>query len=197
MKFKNTFPVLTLMLGVILAFVLFTDTASAQNPVNISPNTVATGYSFPMPVKQYPESTLVKIYANRVDTLYAKYWINRTSAAYQTPEFYRLGYFNRSSVTIDVTDSSSTGIVIKYRNRNRLATGGAASTWSTALTDSFVCVTASGTVKEFSLVDTDSDLFDALDVDVMFILTTNAWSLDYTANLAGTLKRQVRLNYAP
>lgn len=196
MKFNLSHQIPLLILSVVIMFAALFQTASAQNPTNQSPNTMATGYSFTAPIAGYPDSTNVKIYANRVDTVYAKYWINRSTAAYQTPEFYRIGYFNRSSVTIDVTDSSSTGIVVKYRTRNRASNGGAASAWSAAIiTDSLQCLTAGGIVKEFSLVDTDSDLFDAVDVEVMFILTTNAWGVDYTANLAGTLKRRFRINY--
>lgn len=192
---KSFIPVLLAALIVMLAL---PSLGSAQNTANVSPNTIAAGYSFAMPVAGYPDSTNPKIYANRVDTFYAKYWINRSTAAYQSPEYYRLGFFNRSSITIEVNDTASIAITVKYRTKKKSTSGGAASAWSAAIiTDSLQSLTAGGIVKEFSIVDTDSDLFDALDTELLIITTVNAWGLDYTANAAGTLRRRVWLNYAP
>lgn len=189
---KKSLLLITLLVALVTAF---TSAQNSTGQANTAPFSVNYGYVYPLPVKQYPESTLVKSFASRVDTFYAKYWINRTSGAYQTPEYIKnLGFFNRVSITVDVNDSMSVGLVVKHRTRSRGT--GAASTWATTLTDSLVCTTAGGIVKEFSINDADSDLYDALDVETMIIATTNAWGLDYTGNVAGTNKRQVRLNFA-
>ncbi len=186
---KKSLLLITFLLAMIASL------GNAQIAVKQSPNTITMGYVWDMPVSGYPDSVAPKFTPSRVDTLYSKYWINRTSGAYQSPEFYRLGFFNRSSLTIDVNDSASVGLVVKYRTRSRGF--GAASAWSAAIiTDSLVSTTAGGIVKEWSLVDTDSDLFDAVDVELLIIVTNNAWGIDYTANAAGTLRRKVRLNYS-
>lgn len=164
---------------------------TGANQPNQAPNSIQQGYSWSIPVAGYPDSTSVKIYASRLDTLHYKYWVNRTSGAVQTAEYIQPGYYNRSSIVIDVTDTASTDIIVKARTRSRGY--GAAAAWATILDDSMQCLTASGTVKEFSLVDTDSDLFDALDSEIIIILTTNAHGLDVSNT---NVRRRVRLNYA-
>lgn len=170
----------------------FSNTVQAQT--NEAPNNVALYRSWNIPVGGYSDSVLVKSYVGRVDTLFFRYWINRTSGLYQAPVFIRVGGASRSSITMDVNDTSSTGIVVKARTRS--AGYGAASAWATLLTDSLQCTgsaASSGLVREYSIVDTDSDLFDALDTELMIICTTNAW----THGITGNERRRVRLNWVP
>lgn len=182
---KKVFAILLGLLVILAALPSLADAQSSQAPGNLQ-----VGYSYNVPVAGYPDSTSVKAYASRIDTLYERYWINRSTGAYQTPTYYKLGFFNRVSVSIDASDSSSTDVIIKYRHRSRGY--GAAGSWVTALDDSAVAV-ANGIVKEFALVDNDSDLFDALDVEIIIILTTNAHDIEVTN--AATLRRRVRLNF--
>lgn len=166
----------------------------SQAQTNQSPNNFDLFKAYNIPVNGYPDSTSVKTFVGRIDTLYSRYWINRTSAAYQTPQYFRVGGASRSSITLDVSDTCSIGIVVKARTRS--LGFGAAAAWATIATDSIRNIgssASSGLVKEVSLVDTDSDLFDALDTELMIICTTNADIHGTTGNE----RRRVRLNWVP
>ena len=134
----------------------------------------------------------MKTFVGRVDTLFFRYWINRSNGAYQTPAFIRVGGAERASITMDVNDTCSIGIVAKARTRS--LGYGAASAWATVLTDSLRNIgstASSGLVKEYSITDTDSDLFDAVDTELMIICTTNA----DIHGVTGNERRRVRLNW--
>jgi hypothetical protein len=185
---KSIFAVLILALAVMLTFGM--NTAQAQT--NEAPNNINLFKSWNIPVAGYADSTAVKTFSGRVDTLFFRYWINRTSGAYQTPYFTRVGGAERVSITLDVSDTCSIGIVAKARTRS--VGYGTSSAWATVLTDSIRNIGAaasSGLVKEFSITDTDSDLFDALDTELMIICTTNA---DIHGS-SGNERRRVRLNW--
>jgi hypothetical protein len=185
---KSIFAVLILVLAVLLS--LGMNTAQAQT--SGAPNNVAQYNSWNIPVRGYADSTFVKSYSGRVDTLFFRYWINRTTGTYQAPVFIRVGGAERASITLDVADTCSIGIVAKARTRS--VGYGAASAWATLLTDSIRNIGAtasSGLVKEFSITDTDSDLFDAVDTELMIICTTNA---DIHGS-SGNEYRRVRLNW--
>lgn len=190
-----------LILSIVLLLATAFQTASAQtspNSPNQSPASLQIGYSFSLPVAGYADSPYVKIYASRVDTFYKTYWINRKTGAYQTPAYYdNIARFNRSSFTIEVTDSASTDVVVKARASVKGVTAsatGAANSWTTIIDDSMQAGDLGGS-KEFSLVDSDSDLFDGVKQDLMIILTTNAHRLEY--GNAATLRRRVTLDFVP
>ena len=166
----------------------------AQSQVNEAPNNVSLFRSWAIPTAGYADSVSVKAYASRLDTLHFRYWINRTNGAYQSPVYIRVGGASRTSITLDVTDTSSIDIVVKSRTRSQGF--GAASAWTTILDDSLQCTGASassGLVKEFSLTDTDSDLFDAVDTEIIIIRTVNA----HTLGVSGNERVRTRLNWVP
>jgi hypothetical protein len=185
---KSKFAVLILVLAAMLTFGMSTAQAQTSN----APNNVNLFNAWNIPVKGYSDSTSVKTFVGRVDTLFFRYWIDRTSGAYQTPYFIRVGGAERATITMDVNDTCSIGIVVKSRTRS--LGYGAASAWGTIVTDSLrnIGSTASaGLVKEFSITDTDSDLFDAVDTELMIICTTNA----DIHGVTGNERRRVRLNW--
>jgi hypothetical protein len=176
---KNIIQFIVIGLMFLLAVPTNTEAQTNNNPGN------AKLYnSWIIPVKNYADSTAVVHYANRVDTIYAKHW------RLGTAEFIRVGGAKRSSITVDVTDTMSVDVIVRARTRS--AGYGAASAWATIVDDSLQNATSSsGLVKEFSLVDSDTDLFDNVDTELMIILTHNAW----TGDTQGTAKRRVRLNW--
>lgn len=182
---------IALLIMFVISLMVGMNTANAQND---APNNFQLFKSWNIPVAGYPESTSVKTYVGRIDTLYARYWINRTNGTYQSPVFIRVGGSNRSSITLDVNDTCSIGVVLKARTRS--IGYGAASAWTTIATDSIRNIgsaASSGLVKEVSINDTDSDLFDAVDTELMIICTTNA----DIHGVSGNERRRVRLNWVP
>lgn len=180
---KKFFVFLAISIAAIFAF---SDNASAQT--NKSPKDFIFYNSWPWPSGARGDSAYVKYYVNRKDTLYDRHWYRGTAT------FLKIGGLSRSSITLDVSDTMSVGIVAK--SRTRASATAAASAWATILTDSIQntgAASSSGLVKEFSLVDTDSDLFDAVDTEIMVILTSNAW----TSDTQGTAYIRARLNWVP
>lgn len=154
---------------------------------NQSPQSQKLYYAWNIPFSGYADSTWVYANSGRVDTLYAKHW------RWGTAEFIRVGGAKRSSLTIDVTDSMSIDVVVKSRTRS--AGFGAASAWATIIDDSLdnsTTPSSSGLVKEFSIVDSDSDLFDNIDTELMIILTCLAHQ---PRDTQGTAKLRARLNW--
>lgn len=169
-----------------IAIILAISITSAQTN---QPPTPKNYNSWLFPIKGYGDSTAVAYYTGRVDTLAATY---HSTAKYVT------GYFRNAAasiitLTVDVSDTGNVKVEVKTRTRS--AGYGAASSWSAILTDSLVNTGASassGLVKEFSLKDGDSDLFDAVDQEYMVILTHSAWGSNDTQ---GTARRRVRINW--
>lgn len=178
MKTKITF---------ILCAVLFVFGAlTAQTNQPPTPNDYK---SWLVPIKGYSDSTAVKYYTGRVDTIAYTY---HATAKYVLTYFPYVGC-NYLSFTIDLSDTGNVGVVVKSRVRTK--SYGAAGSWATTLTDSLVnsgASASSGLVKEFSLKDYDSDLFDGLDQEFMIIVTHSAWGDNDTQ---GTARRRVRLNW--
>ena len=166
----------------------------AQSQVNEAPNNASLFRSWSIPTGGYADSVSVKAYANRLDTLHFRYWINRTSGAYQSPVYIRVGGASRASITLDVNDTCSVDLIVKARTRSQGY--GAASAWTTIIDDSLQCTGASassGLVREYSITDTDSDLFDAVDTEIIIIRTVNAWTL----GSSGNERVRTRLNWVP
>lgn len=179
-KFIALFALIT-----VLVF-LFSGIVQAQTN---QPPTPKDFKSWQIPVKGYPDSTGVAYYTGRVDTIAYKY---HATAKYVT-EYFPFVAANYLSFTIDLSDTGNVGVVVKSRVPSKGY--GAASAWATTLTDSLVnsgASASSGLVKEFSLKDYDSDLFDGLDQEFMIILTHSTWGSNDTQ---GTARRRVRLNW--
>lgn len=172
--------ILFIICAVVCAFgVINAQSNAAPNPNNWNYWQIPTGANY--------DSSSVAYHDSRVDTLFRT--ANKSAG---TRTYFRVGGHSLSSLTFETTDSCDLDFVVKARTMQRLASGGgAAGAWATILSDSFAVVASTGLTREYSLRDTDSDLFDGLDQEFMVIITHVASGND----TQGTGRRKVRLNH--
>lgn len=72
------------------------------------------------------------------------------------------GGANRLSLVVVTADSAELDIIVQYKLNN--------TTWTTVLTDSLITTTAAGATQEYSIIDSDSDLFDGVAFPVRVVV---------------------------
>ena len=174
--------VLILLVVAMIAFMPVLSDAQTNN----SPNNYRLFNAWSVPVGGYSDSTSVPYLTGRVDTL-PNWRSAKTTIVAAAAKLL--------SITFYATDTIHATVVVKTKVR-----GADTSTYTAILTDSLY--NWSGTVKtnylrELSLKDGDSDLFDNLDQEFIIIIThTAVGETDYGNDTQGTAVRRVRLNWA-
>lgn len=69
---------------------------------------------------------------------------------------------SKLALVLKTTDSTSMDVYVQYKDSN--------ATWVTKLTDSLISTVNTGKTQEYSLIDADSDVFDAFVYGVRVIL---------------------------
>lgn len=89
-----------------------------------------------------------------------------TASENDTSSAQKVAGANRLSLVITTADSAELDVYVQYKVGD--------ATWTTVLTDSLITTTAAGSTQEYSLIDSDSDLFDALAFGVRAIVAARA-----------------------
>jgi len=179
---KTIFNILISALLLLIAFPTDTHAQASQSPYNVS----NPYYTWPFPIGGYSDSTAVKYFNSRVDTVPNTWYPTLRT-------FLRVGGYSLSSFTVEVSDTARLMITVKARTRPR-ATGTVAGAWTTILSDSLAnygASSSSGAIQEYSIRDTDSDLLDAVDTEIMIIISHSADRNDTQR----TADRRIRFNY--